>query len=337
MNQHPNVHCAASQWSEDQTLHVAACYSNPYRWDTRRKLANDFRRHMAQSPNVVLHMVELAYGDRPFEVTSTDNPNDVQLRTKHELFHKENLLNIGVQRFPAGWRYGAIIDADFHFVRHDWALEGVQQLQHHEWVQLFSSYTDLSGQTLGTGHRPIGQNNGFAFNYVQNGYSVAAHPEGFADSSAYGGRRVGATGGAWSFTRGAWDTTGGLLDRCILGHGDWFMAFGLVGERAPDMRIANYSPAYRDYIHAWQDRAAGCNRNVGYVDCHATHGFHGPKARRAYSSRDAILVGQKYDPSRDVHPDWQGVLQLASHKHKLRDEVRRYFISRSEDLPNTCQ
>ncbi len=332
---HPNVHAEAKQWSEDQTLHVVACYSNPYRWQTRRKLANDFRRHMAQSPNVVLHMVELAYGDRPFEVTSSDDPNDVQLRTKHELFHKENLLSIGVSRCPPTMRYGAIVDADWHFVRHDWALETIHQLQHHEWVQMFSSYTDMSGESLGTGHRPIGQNNGFVFNYVQNGYQVAEHPAGFVDSSAYGGRRVGATGGAWAFTRDAWNTTGGLLDRCILGHGDWFMAFGLVGQRAPDLRIANYTAAYRDYIHAWQDRAAGCNRNVGYVDGHAMHGFHGPKTKRGYSSRDAILVGHAYDPGRDVHPDWQGVLQLHPAKHKLRDDVRRYFLSRSEDLPNT--
>jgi hypothetical protein len=27
------------------------------------------------------------------------------------MFHKENLLNLAVQRFPSGWQYGCIPDA----------------------------------------------------------------------------------------------------------------------------------------------------------------------------------------------------------------------------------
>ncbi len=46
-------------------------------------------------------------------------------------------------------------------------------------------------------------------------------------------RGVGATGGALAFRREAFDAVGGLLDKCILGHGDWFMTFGLVGQDAP--------------------------------------------------------------------------------------------------------
>ena len=167
---HPDVHQAASPWSESQVLHVAAAYSNPFRWRARRELANDFRRHIEATPNTRLHMVELAYGDRPFEVTG---PNDVQLRTRAELFHKENLLNVAVRHFPADWKYGAIVDADFHFTRHDWALEAVHQLQHYGWIQLFSSYLNLTGETvLGRGHEPLSVMPSFAFNFVQRGHRL---------------------------------------------------------------------------------------------------------------------------------------------------------------------
>ena len=71
-----------------QKLHVAVAYSNPFRWRTRRALLNDFRKHVAACPNIVLHGGELAYSDRPFEVTREDNPLDVQLRTARELWHK---------------------------------------------------------------------------------------------------------------------------------------------------------------------------------------------------------------------------------------------------------
>ncbi len=160
LNLHPNVHHRSQQWSNEQTLHIAVPYSNPYRWNTRRNLMNDFRHHMKGTPNVVIHVGELAYGDRPFEVTG-DDPNDIQLRTESELFHKENILNLVISSFPNDWKYGAYVDADFTFTRHDWALETIHQLQHHAWVQPFSTYLDLSAKVYG-GSKPGIPGKGFA-------------------------------------------------------------------------------------------------------------------------------------------------------------------------------
>lgn len=351
--QHPDAHIAASRWSEDQTLHVAACYSNPFRWRTRRELANDFRRHMSLLPNVRLHMIELAYGDRPFEVTSSECSDDIQVRTRSELFHKENLLNLAVQCFPDDWRYGAVVDADFHFARHDLALETIHQLQHYDWVQMFSSYVNVTGETEpGRGHIPIRQPNfGFAYGYISQGCRL---PDGYNGGwseparDAYGDwgkgplKWIGAPGGAWAFRRSAFDAVGGLLDRCILGSGDWFMAFGLAGqisrvdvERRLGKRIDRYRPEYLTYILAWQERARDAIKgNIGFVDAHAVHHFHGPMARRGYGSRDDILIDNDFSPAHDVSQDWQGVLQLTASKPKLRDAIRLYFVSRSEDLPH---
>lgn len=341
---HPDVTIASSPWSEDQTLHVAAVYSNPFRWRTRRELANDFRRHMSNLPNVQLHMVELAYGDRPFEVTNPlIYPNDIQLRTRSELFHKENLTNIAVSRFPANWRYGAAIDADFHFTRHDIALETIHQLQMYDWVQPYSSFIDISGKDLGKGHRPIATCPSFAACYIANGHKL---PSGYEDDgwgprkAAYGevgkkGWQLGAVGGAWAFTRRGYDAVGGFLDRCILGHADWFMAFGFVGKNGNKGRaidIETYSSTYQEYIRSWQRRASeAIAGNIGYVDSYAIHHFHGPKGKRSYGHRDKVLVENKYNPLHDVMPDWQGVIQLAPGKPKLRDAIRSYFLSRSED------
>src|SRR5262245_60041279 len=122
---HPNVYFASSKWSEEQTLHVAVPYSNPCRWRTRRSLFNDFRRSIEASANVKLYVGELAYGDRPFEVTSSDHSLDFQWRTAHELWHKENILNLVVSRFPPTWKYGAYIDGDVVMTRYDWALEAI--------------------------------------------------------------------------------------------------------------------------------------------------------------------------------------------------------------------
>ena len=343
---HPDVHRPWSDWSEDQILHIVVPYSNPFRWRTRRELVNDAIRHLRGMANIDLHVVELAFGDRPFEVTG-DDPNDVQLRTSCELWHKEQLINLGVSRFPVDWQYGGYVDGDFHFTRHDLGLEAIHQLQHYDFVQLFSQYADLSGETYGTGHRVLRVNNGFAFNYVQRGCQL---PEGFLNGGwktpgsvddqyyemALGlvPKGVGATGGAWAWRRKAFDRLGGMLDSCILGHGDWFMAFGLVGEDAPDMHVDGYTSNYRQAIATWQRNALRLKKNVGYVDAFATHNFHGAKSRRGYSSRDMILVNNQFDPVKDLRRDWQGIWELTPDKPGLRDDIRRYFITRSEDDPN---
>lgn len=310
-------------------------------------------------PNIQLHMVELAYGDRPFEVTNKDlYPLDVQIRTPHrlsmggaELFHKENLSNIGVASFPPGWKYGGVCDADFHFSRHDLGLETIHQLQHYDWVQMFSGYTNVSGETEpGYGHRQIGHmSNGFAYGYVRNGCTLPAgynggwsEPPNSGVQSGVSMKWIGSPGGAWAFRRESFDAVGGMLDRCILGTADWYMAFGLAGhvldaevEKRLGKKVTKYTPAYLAYIRAWQKQAAiAIKGNIGYVDCYAIHHFHGPIKKRGYSTRDDVLINNEYSPITDVSYDWQRLLQLTTEKPRLRDAIRAYFLSRSEDMPH---
>lgn len=341
---HPNVHRAWSAWSEDQTLHVVCVYVNPFRWRTRRHLFHDFRLHMEKAPNVRLHVVEVAFGDRPFEVTSPTNPDDIQLRTQDALWHKENALNLGIGRLPAGWKYAAIIDADFTFTRHDWALEAIHQLQHYAWVQLFSSYA-----VQGPAGRPLQIRPSFAFAYHDRYQgSMETHamscdgqvgkyqpPEHHHRHHRHHARNTtpGATGGAWAFTRHAFDAVGGLLDTCILGAADWYMAFGLIGNTTDGHPEAeSCGKAYAESIRRWQVRAfQSIKGNIGYIDNFCIHGFHGELKNRGYGSRWMILRDHDYDPLTDVTRDWQGLLRFTGNKPRFRDEIRRYFVSRSED------
>jgi hypothetical protein len=367
--QHPDVQRPWSQWSEDQRLHVAVAYSNPYRSRVRRQLANDFRRHMAGCPNVVLHVGELAYGDRPHEVTGIDpsltgakeieqqvryfHEFDVQLRTSHELWHKENILNRVIQTFPPGWKYGAYIDADFVMTRPDWALEAIHLLAHFEWVQLFSSYTDLTFD-----HRPYRLSRTFAWNFTHQGDFLADLKDTSKRRQHYGyGRELyprrrkgvfpftaedaGAPGGAWAFRRSSFDAVGGLLDVCIEGSADWHMAFGLVDAiDAEQERVRREETTGRcnEYLHAvlsWQRRAASAvKRNIGCVNCHAVHHFHGSRLTRQYGARRKILYENGFDPNTDISRDWQGVYQLTGNKPKLRDALRAHFVGKNDDDPN---
>lgn len=346
---HANLPTHLHEWGPEQTLHVAVAFSNPFRWRVRRELMHNFRDHMEKQPNVSLYVGELAYGDRPWEVTSPERLNDIQFRIQDSpLFLKENILNRVIQRFPPNWKYGAIIDADFVMTRQDWAFEAIQQLQFYSWVQLFSSYVDVSGHKLSEGYQPLRANASFAYNWWRNGYCL---PDGYGNGGWKNGepmtldyeelkkakptfRPVGATGGGWAFTRNGFETVGGLLDVCICGHGDWFMTFGLVSESAPEVGLPSYTDGYRRSIVAWQQRAAKLQKNIGHVDNFALHHFHGSKSRRFYTSRYRILVENKFDPHTDLTLNWQGIYMLSGNKPALRDGMRRYMIERSEDDPS---
>lgn len=330
---HPNVIAPSLKWSNEETLHVAVPYSNPFRWQKRRELLNDFIQHVHCAKNVKLYVGELAYGDRPFELLPTEN--HLRFRSKSELFHKENIINETVEGFDCDWKYGAYCDGDFTLTRNDWALEAIHLLQHYDFVQLFSSYSDLSAKTYG-GSRVTRTNDSFIYKYQHNGFKLPPNVAdgGFGLNYGYGmWNNVGATGGAWAFRRSAFEMVGGLLDECILGHADWFMAFGLVSEKAPDMHDDKYHPNYLATIGAWQEKARELKRNVGCVDQYAVHHFHGSKKRRGYSTRDMILANNKFNPLTDIKRNAYGIWELTGNKPRLRDEIRAYFISRTEDDP----
>jgi hypothetical protein len=355
--QHPNVHQAFSPWSEEQILHVAVMYSNPLRWETRRKLLNDFRKRTEASPNVRLYIGEVAFGDRPFEVTSRENPLDFQFRTSDELWHKENVLNLIVQRMPPEARYIAYMDGDVHMSREDWALEAIHQLQHYQAVQLFHQFTDVD-----RAHRPIAITNGFAYSYTKSiipeiyqGPMATAQlkPRPAREAVAKCYQRAllahtdpvaikakvwwGATGLGWAFRRSAWDLMGGLLDICILGSADWHMAYGMAGLSSGSHHDFRSADGYTCAILAWQQKAQALTANIGYIDNHITHYWHGPKANRFYRDRSQILVDHQFDPDRDLKRDWQGLWQLAGNKPRLRDDLRAYFRARFEDDPGVGQ
>src|SRR5690348_15719817 len=125
-------------------LYVICPIFNATRYRSRWRLYEDFAKHVHEA-GAVLITVEAAFGERDFVVTQADDPFDVQLRTQSELWLKEKMINIGFMRAAAfGAKYLAWIDGDTHFSRNDWADETLHQLQHYNFVQMWSQYQDLT-------------------------------------------------------------------------------------------------------------------------------------------------------------------------------------------------
>jgi hypothetical protein len=303
----------------DAPLYVVAAIINASRYRSRYRLYRDFAKYITDA-GAVLYTVEAAYGDRDFEITDAANQNHIRVRTRHELWHKENLINIGVSRLPADWKYVAWIDADVQFARKDIVQETMQQLQHFSVVQMFSQAIDLDPR-----HRSLGSFEGFVSRWSRRN-AIAATQVG-----NYG---LWHPGYAWACRRDAWDHLGGLIDFGIVGSADHYMACGLVGEMAQCMSadLVRACPIYTEWCLEWQQRAERYIRhNIGFVDGLLLHYFHGSKKRRGYSDRAAIIWRNRFDPVKDIKRDWQGVWQLSDQKIVLRDKLRAYFRGRDED------
>ena len=310
-------------------LYVITTISNPVRYRSRYELYRAFEEHMKDS-GAVLYTVEMAFGDRRYECTEADDPRDIRLRSAFELWHKENMINIGISRLPPNWKYVAWIDADTLFTRPDWCQETLHQLQHYQIVQLFSQ-----AQDIGPNYEALNIFDSFAHSY-REGRPLPYDRHGHFYPYFKGGDKwKWHSGYAWAARREAIDHLGGLMDYAILGSADHNMAAALVGcvEKSLDHRV---HPNLLKRMKIWQERADRLvRRNIGLVEGLLIHYWHGSKVNRGYVDRWKILVENQYNPECDIKRDWQGLYQLVDNgtprSIKLRDGIRRYFRQRRED------
>ena len=331
-----------------EPLYAVVPYFNPWRWKSREKHTFRAIQHFVDA-GAVVYLIEAAFGERDFAFSQdvfkymavTHPPVEnhdpalcaqkyIGIRTRHELWLKENLINLAVQQLPPGWKYVCWLDSDVHFVRPNWVGETVHKLQHYDFVQMFSHARDVGPnyEILPEDH-PHADGVGFfhAFNEGVLDQKITRH-------GYHGPHKVWA-GLAWAARRSAWDAVGGLIDCAIWGGGDWHMAHALVGRRQAMVRT-DLHPNYIGHVNAWADRCdRHIRRNIGIVGGSILHYWHGPKVSRKYNEKHKILASCGFDPTRHLKRDAHGMWQLhddGSEAYvKLRDSFRRIALERNED------
>ena len=96
----------------EENLHVIVVISNPCLYATRYKLFNEFIRRLEDEDHVKIYIIEMIYPGQKFIVTQTFNPNHLQLESSDPIWHKENMINLGVKILPTDWKAMAWVDAD---------------------------------------------------------------------------------------------------------------------------------------------------------------------------------------------------------------------------------
>jgi hypothetical protein len=298
----------------EENLHVIAVISNPCLFKRRYQLMRDFIRRMDYEENVILYIVELAYKEQPFGITSAKNPRHLQLRTETTLWHKENMINLGVKHLlPADWKAMAWVDADIDFENITWAADTLRVLNGcRDVVQLFSHAIDMDSDET-----TMNVYNSFAFQYCKNmPYSYKFpnywHP-----------------GFCWAVNRATYDKMGGVFELGILGSSDHIMSFCFMNKGIMSIND-KYTEGFKQEILEFQKRVK--NLRMGYIPGVIRHYFHGSKINRKYVERNEILLRHGYDPKIHIARDKIGILVPApGFSTEFGTEIFEYFRQRNED------
>ena len=304
----------------EEKLHVIIVVSNPCLYARRYSLLKEFvKRFEEEEPNVNLYIVELAYGKQKFVITDEKNKNHLQLRTETPLWHKENMINLGVKYLlPETWKAFAWIDADIEFDSSSWALDTLKILNgSKDIVQLFSYAVNMDREQHAINIFPSFSYNYYKLNTYFAGKEINYPHPGFA----------------WAITRKAYERIGGLYETSILGSGDNYMAFSIINKM--DIIIIKlfknkFNQNYINNILQFQEKAK--NLRLGYVPGIIKHYFHGTRENRKYVERSSILINHDFSPEKHITKDDKGIIIPTEHfSQEFKDDIMNYFRERKED------
>ena len=297
----------------EKKLNVIVVISNPCLYATRYKLFNEFIKRLEEDEYVEVFVVELIYKNQKFIVTDSNNKNHLQLKCDVPIWHKENMINLGVKLLPKKWKAFAWIDADLEFENNSWALDALKVLNgSKDILQLFSHCVDMNKDET-----TIQLFNSFGYNFCKNKkYTTKGldywHP-----------------GYAWAITRKAYEKIGGIYDKGILGSGDNIIALSLINNTKPLLNY-NYDPDYKQSMLDYQ--AVSKTLRIGYVPGVIRHYFHGTKKNRKYTERWQILIKHQYSPIKHLTYNDDGILVPTPECPKdFLDDIMKYFKERKED------
>jgi hypothetical protein len=280
-------------------------------------LAKEFIKRIEMEEDMInLYIVELIYKNQNYILTDKNNKNHLQIKTDIPIWHKENMINLGVKYLlPKKWKAFAWIDADIEFESTNWVSDTLRLLNGtFDIVQLWSHASDLD------------KDERCMQNFTSAGYQYIKNNQVFKQNI---GLDFSHPGYAWAITRKAYEKIGGLYEDSILGSGDHNMMMSLFGLGINSVN-GHTTDGYKKSILEYEKNMK--QLRFGYVPGVIRHYFHGSKKNRKYMERWKILVDNKFNPYEHLTRDKTGILIPTDKCPKqLLDDIMNYFAERNED------
>jgi len=299
----------------ESKLNVIIVISNPCLYAKRYILCKEFmKRFEEEEDNINLYVVEMIYPGQRFIITNKNNKNHLQLKTENAIWHKENMVNLGIKYLlPSNWKAFAWIDADIEFENNSWATDTLKILNgSKDVVQIFSHAVDMDKE----------KNNLNFFNGF--GYSFSKQKKYTTKGSNYWH-----PGFAWAMTRKAYEKIGGIFDKGVLGSGDNLMALAFINKVESTLNM-DYHVDYKNIILDFQKNAR--KLRLGYTPGVIRHYYHGSKQNRKYTDRWKILIKHQFSPLEHLKYDKTGIIMPNdSFSNEFKEDIMNYFRERKED------
>ena len=302
-------------------------YFNYLKSTRRRQLILEFVERYKH-----LKEIRLVIGEATILGQHFDLPQHIQgtfahykFTLKHHIWCKENLVNVITQtKLPSDWKYVAWIDADITFLNKNWALDAIDELksENSHFIQLFDTmYFMDSSHTKG-----LMKFSSFGYKHQHNPYEWYMHLFGWH------------TGFAWACTRKALEKMEGLFDLGIIGSGDTYMALGMINKVdayfARDFTKKYYQNISKEFYFQMKEFELKWNENkfkLSYVKGAIEHHWHGHHSNRKYDERKEILSKHRYDPTKDLMLDSEGLMSLSEIGERMQEDLKKYFVERNEN------
>lgn len=331
-----------------QDFWAITAYFNTAGWSSRLENYHLFR----QALNIPLLTVEWSpHGD--FRLGKGDADCLVQLAGGDLMWQKERLLNIALASLPDHVKYVAWLDCDLMFVEAHWSEQARGALQDHPFIQPFRDIHYLDDETTrllaGSNHPPLQEiirrsglplRHSFATLYERLGEGVVAQDLAirFKRQNPFESYNVmlrPAYGHAWAARRDLLANIG-FYDRCVLGGGDLFLCYGLIGKA--DALVANHLGIGWDYYtggdsyQKWAEQASSsCRGMLASTNSTLAHLYHGELGNRQYKSRIDGLAAFGLDLDRDLSTSDGMPWSWARQRAELNAYFRQYMQNRRED------
>lgn len=314
-------------------LHVITVIFNFARYASRARNVRTVQTQMASYPGVAHYTVELVYGDGQFEATNASDPRHLQLRLKGDdteppLWHKENLVNVGVARLlPSDWAAVAWVDGEIAFANSEWATTTMRMITEEGFdaVMPWSSVLVYGSQTWRSAPAHL----------AQAGRLPSTMREFLRGGPHYSL--------AWAYSRATFERLGGLYELDLGSLNDIVTASALYSQRphiadvffprdaAPEAFSDAFLTSVQGYVEAANARTTR-QLKLGFVAGELVHTDHGSLLDRQYLSFRPKL--KDFDPAAHLTHNREGLLvPTPAMPASIVSAVRAYFLARKEDEP----